>query len=132
MSQFGQGTGRNADSIATAPKERFVLIIDAKVRSNGYTLGTEDRKFLEYAVNHGKALQGQGFDKIYLVVVAPSFRESDLGKLAEYLSDSPLRGFSMITARALMRMVEESIRDRSQFSLSDFGKQMFGNKIIAS
>jgi hypothetical protein len=36
----------------------------------------------------------------------------------------------MITARALMRMVEESIRNRNQFSLSDFGKQMFGNKII--
>jgi hypothetical protein len=130
MSQLGQGTGRNADSIAAAPKERFALIIDAKVRANGYTLGTDDRKFLEYAVNHGKTLQSQGFDKVYLVVVAPSFRESDLSKLAEYLSDSPLRGVSMIAARALMRMVEESIRDRRQFSLSDFGKQIFGNKII--
>lgn len=130
VSQLGQGTGRKADSIATAQKERFALIIDAKVRANGYALGTEDRKFLEYAVKHGKALQTQGFDKIYLVVVAPSFRESDLKQLAEYLSDSPLRGISMITTRALMRMVEESIRNRSQFSLSDFGKQIFGNKII--
>ena len=98
--------------------------------SNGYKLGTEDRKFLEYAVNHGKELQSQGFDKIYFVVVAPSFRDADLEQLAKYLSDSPIRGVSMITARALMRMVEESIRNRSQFSLSDFGKQMFGNKII--
>ena len=128
--ELGQGTGRKTDSIAAAPKERFALIIDAKVRTNGYKLGTEDRKFLEYAVNHGKELQSQGFDKIYLVVVAPSFRDADLKQLAEYLSDSPMRGVSMITARALMRMVEESIRNRSQFSLSDFGKQMFGNKII--
>jgi hypothetical protein len=132
MSQLGRGTGRNADSIAAAPKERFALIIDAKLRASGYKLGTEDRKFLEYAVKHGKALQSKGFDKIYLVVVAPSFRESDLKQLAEYLSDSPLRSVSMITARALMRMVEESIRNRSQFSLSDFGKQIFGNKIIAN
>lgn len=130
VKDFGQGTGRKTDSIAIAPKERFALIIDAKVRANGYMLGTEDRKFLEYAVKHGKELQSQGFDKIYLVVVAPSFRESDLNQLAEYLSDSPLRGVSMITARALIRMVEESIRNRSQFSLSDFGKQIFGNKII--
>jgi len=130
LSQFGQGTGRNADSVASAPKERFALIIDAKVRTSGYTLGTEDRKFLEYAVKHGKALQAQGFDKIYLIVVAPSFRESDLKQLAEYLSDSPLRSISMITARALMRIVEESIRNRSQFSLSIFGKEIFGNKII--
>jgi len=132
VSQLGQGTGRNTDLIASAPKERFALIIDAKVRSNGYLLGTEDRKFLEYAVNHGKSLQSRGFDKIYLAVIAPSFRESDLRQLAEYLSDSPLRGISMITARALMRMVEESIRNRSQFALSDFGKQFFGNKIIPS
>ena len=128
--EFGQGTGRKTDSIAVATKERFALIVDAKVRTNGYTLGTEDRKFLEYAVKHGKELQSQGFDKIYLVVVAPSFRDTDLKQLAEYLSDSPMRGVSMITARALMRMVEESIRNRSQFSLSDFGKQIFGNKII--
>jgi hypothetical protein len=130
VNQFGQGTGRKADSIATAPKERFALIIDAKVRVNGYALGTEDRKFLEYAVKHGKELQTQGFDKIYLVVVAPSFRESDLKQLADYLSDSPLRGISLIPARAIMRMVEESIRDRNQFSLSDFSKQLFGNKIF--
>ena len=132
ISQFGQGMGRNADSIASAPKERFALIIDAKVRASGYTLGTEDRKFLEYAVKHGKALQSQGFDKIYLVVVAPSFRDSDLKQLAEYLSDSPLRTICMITARALVRIVEESIRNRNQFSLSDFGKQIFGNKIITN
>ena len=102
----------------------------AKARANGYVLGTEDRKFLEYAKAHGTELQSQGFDKIYLVVVASSFRDADLKQLTEYLSDSPLRGVSMITARALMRMVEESIRRRSQFSLSDFSKQMFGNKII--
>jgi hypothetical protein len=36
----------------------------------------------------------------------------------------------MITARALMRMVEESIRERSQFSLADLIKELFGNKII--
>lgn len=130
MRELGQGTGRKTDSIAVAPKERFALIIDAKVRTNGYKLGTEDRKFLEYAVNHGKELQSQGFDKIYLTVVAPFFRDTDLQQLAENLSDSPLRGVSMITARALIRMVEEIIRTRSQFSLSDFGKQIFGNNII--
>jgi hypothetical protein len=65
------------------------------------------------------------------VVVAPSFKESDLKKLTEYLSDSPIRSVDLITASALMRLVEESIRERSRFSLSDFGQQLFGNKIIA-
>src|SRR5206468_1613211 len=69
ISQLGQGTGRNADVLALAPRDRFAVIIDAKVRSAGYVLGTEDRKFLEYARSHGAELQRQGFDKIYFVVV---------------------------------------------------------------
>jgi hypothetical protein len=132
MRSLGQGTGRNPDAIALATKERFAILIDAKVRVNGYALGTEDRKFLEYAQNQGKELQRQGFEKIYLVVVGSSFRESDLKKLTEYLSESPARSVDMITAAALIRIVEESIRERSTFTLSAFEKQLFGNKIISS
>jgi hypothetical protein len=129
---LGQGTGRNPDAIALATKERFAILIDAKVRVSGYALGTEDRKFLEYALMHGKELQRQGFEKVYLVVVGSSFRESDLKKLTEYLSESPARSVDMITAAALIRIVEESIRERSTFTLSAFEKQLFGNKIISS
>ena len=132
MRPLGQGTGRNPDAIALATKERFAVLIDAKVRVNGYALGTEDRKFLEYALTHGKELQRQGFEKVYLVVVGFSFRESDLKKLTEYLSESPARSVDMISAAALIRIVEESIRERSTFTLSAFEKQLFGNKIISS
>jgi hypothetical protein len=132
MRPLGQGTGRNPDAIALATKERFAILIDAKVRVNGYALGTEDRKFLEYALTHGKELQRQGFEKVYLVVVGSSFRESDLRKLTEYLSESPARSVDMITATALIRIVEESIRERTAFTLSTFEKQLFGNKIISS
>ncbi len=131
ISTLGQGTGRKPDALALASRERFAIIIDAKVRSNGYILGTEDRKFLEYARTQGSELKRQGFENLYFVVVAPSFREGDLKKLTEYLSDSPIRSVDLITASALMRFVEESIRERSRFSLSDFGQQLFGNKIVA-
>jgi hypothetical protein len=131
MRPLGQGTGRNPDAIALATKERFAIIIDAKVRVNGYALGTEDRKFLEYALTHGKELQRQGFEKVYLVVVGFSFRESDLKKLTEYLSESPARSVDMISAAALIRIVEESIRERNTFTLSAFEKKLFGNKIIS-
>jgi len=90
ISQLGQGTGRNADVLALAPRERFAVIIDAKVRSAGYLLGTEDRKFLEYAQNHGSELQRQGFEKVYFVVVGSSFKEGDLKKLTDALSASPI------------------------------------------
>lgn len=128
---LGQGRGRNADSLAMAQRERFGLIIDAKVRSSGYVLGTEDRKFLEYAKNHGSELQRQGLERLYFVVVGPSFREQDLQKLTENLSESPIRNVILVTASALMRMVEESIQYRSGFTLFDLEKKFFGNKIIS-
>ncbi len=56
ISSLGQGTGRKPDALALAPRERFAIIIDAKIRSNGYALGTEDRKFLEYARVQGAEL----------------------------------------------------------------------------
>lgn len=127
---LGQGSGRKADALACAPKQRVALIIDAKVRSNGYVLGTEDRKFLEYVSAHGKDMQKKGYEQIYFVVVGSSFRQSDLDKLAAYLSASCIRSIAMITARALMRIVEESIRDRARFALDEFCQEIFGNKII--
>src|SRR5208282_4358692 len=132
ISSLGQGTGRKPDALALAHRERFAVIIDAKVRSGGYVLGTEDRKFLEYARAQGTELKRQGFDNLYFVVVGPSFKDGDLKKLTDYLSDSPIRSVDLITASALMRLVEESIRERSRFSLSDLGQQLFGNKIIAA
>lgn len=131
VKSMGQGTGRKADSLAIAPRERFGLIVDAKVRSSGYVLGTEDRKFLEYANHHGRELQRQGLDRLYFIVVGPSFKESDLQKLTENLSDSPIRNVILMTASALMRMVEESIQHRSAFTLLDLEKKFFGNKIIS-
>ena len=130
VSNLGQGKGRAADCLALAPRERFALVVDAKVRCEGYTLGTEDRKFLEYAVNHGKELLSKGLDKINLVVIAAAFRDRDLKQLTEYLADSPIRSVDLITAKALIRIVEESIRERRAYSLGDLDKILFGHKII--
>lgn len=54
----------NSQSAPSLSGERFAVIIDAKLRSAGYVLGTEDRKFLEYARSHGAELQRQGFEKV--------------------------------------------------------------------
>jgi hypothetical protein len=107
------------------------VIVDAKVRSGGYVLGTEDRKFLEYAHDHGAELQRQGFEKLYFVLVGPSFKDSDLKKLTAYLADSPIRSVDLITASALMRIAEDSILERSKFSLEQLGQQLFGHKMFA-
>lgn len=77
---LGQDRGRKADCLALARQESFGVIIDAKVRQDGYSLGTEDRKFLEYAVTHARELQRNGIPKVYFVIVGSEFRENDLNK----------------------------------------------------
>jgi hypothetical protein len=48
-----------------------------------------------------------------------------------YLAQSPIRSVDFITAKALMRIVEESIRYRHKFRLLELDQMLFGNKIIA-
>jgi hypothetical protein len=130
VTQLGQGAGRKADALAYARRERFAVIIDAKVRASGYVLGTEDRKFLDYATTHSREIKNQGIENIYFVVVANSFRDSDLGKLSNFVSDSALRGVTLLTVMSLLKWVEQSIRERHRFQLADLEQKFFGNKII--
>jgi hypothetical protein len=77
-------------------------------------------------------LRRQGFENLYFVVVGSSFKEGDLRKLIDALSASLMRSANLLTASALMRLVEDSIRDRSKFSLGEFERQLFAHKIIAT
>ena len=132
VQQLGQGRGRKADFLALARQDGFAVICDAKVRGEGYVLGTEDRKFLEYAGKHTRELQANGIRNVYLVVIGSAFRNSDLDKLTKYLADSPIRSVDLMTARALMRIVEDSIQERFKFRLSEIDEALFGNKIISA
>jgi hypothetical protein len=128
--ELGQGCGRVADCLAIAAAERFAVIIDAKVRRRGYTLGTDDRQFCEYATRHTRELALSGIDKVYFAVVGRGFRQQDLDKLAGFMSGTPIRSVVFIEADALMSLVNDSIRDRRQFRLDDLDRLLFGNKII--
>jgi hypothetical protein len=130
VQELGQGRGRKADCLALARQDGFGVIIDAKVRTNGYVLGTEDRKFLEYAVTHSHELLHSGLRHVYFAVIGSEFREDDLKKLTNVLAKSPIRSVDFITAKALMRMVEQSIRERFRFRLAEIDELLFGNKII--
>jgi hypothetical protein len=130
VSQLGQGKGRAPDVLAIARRVGYGVIIDAKVRREGYKLGTEDRTFHEYVVRYTLQLKNEGIDKAYLVVIASKFRESDHPKLANYLAGSDVRGIAFLSAASVMRIVEESIRDRAAFTLAEFEKVLFGSRIL--
>ena len=116
---LGQGKGRRADCLALARPERYAVIIDAKARADGFMLGTEDRKLLEYAKHHSDDLRREGIERIYLCVVSSGFREKDIDILHRSLTGSGLHGWSLWTADVLMATVERSISERSEFRLAD-------------
>jgi hypothetical protein len=128
--QLGQGCGRVADCLAVAAAERFAVVIDAKVRRKGYTLGTDDRQFCEYATRHSRELAQAGIERVYFAVVGQGFRQADLDKLAGFMTGTPIRSVLFIEAEALMRLVDDSIRRRREFRLAEIDQLLFGNKII--
>lgn len=128
--QLGQGCGRVADCLALAPAERFGVILDAKVRRDGYTLGTDDRQFCEYAARHSRELAQSGIDRVYFAVIGSGFRQYDLENLAQLMAAEPIRSVSFVEAQALMRLVNDSIAQRDQFRLIEIDRLLFGNKII--
>ncbi|MBI3843884.1 MAG: hypothetical protein HY292_04510 [Planctomycetes bacterium] len=87
---LGQGKGRAADCLAVARPDRFAVIIDAKARAEGFVLGTEDRKLLEYAKRHSDDLRREGVERVYPCVVSSSFREKDVDALRHALTGEEL------------------------------------------
>jgi hypothetical protein len=130
VEQLGQGCGRVADCLALAPADRFGVILDAKVRRSGYTLGTDDRQFCEYAARHSRELAQSGIDRVYFVVIGSGFRQHDLENLARLMAAEPIRSICFLEAHALMRLVNESIAQRDTFRLTEIDRMLFGNKII--
>ncbi|MBI3606542.1 MAG: hypothetical protein HY207_01075 [Nitrospirae bacterium] len=128
---LGQGKGRAADCLALARPDRFAVIIDAKARTEGFALGTEDRKFIEYAKLHSDGLRGEGVERVYLCIVSSAFREKDVDVLRRALTGSGLHGWSLWPADVLMTTVEKSISERSDFRLSDL-EQRFALNAVAT
>jgi len=117
--------------LAVAAAERFAVIIDAKVRRKGYTLGTDDRQFCEYATRHCRELAQAGIERVYFAVIGHGFRQVDLDKLAGYMTGTPIRIVIFIEAEALMGLVDQSISRRREFRLAEIDQLLFGNKILA-
>jgi len=94
------------------------VIVDAKAGTEGLVLGTEDRKFLEYVKRHSAQTENLGINRVYLCVVSSSFRAIDADNLRTALAGSLVRGFAMWSVASLMATVEQSIYDRSRFTLA--------------
>jgi hypothetical protein len=110
LKRFGQGTGRAADGVARCREQRWALIYDAKLRRDGFALGTEDRKFREYIEHHARALARDGVESLYFVVVSSRFQKSDLDGAHRLVRATKAKSVVLLEASALRALVDVKLR----------------------
>ena len=72
---LGQGQGRVPDGLALSLDDSYAILWDAKVRSEGYSMGTDDRAIKEYITTQSRELKRRrGLRNIYYFVISATFR----------------------------------------------------------
>ncbi|MCB0721413.1 MAG: hypothetical protein KDC42_03825 [Ignavibacteriae bacterium] len=98
--EMGSLAGRNPDGIARDARERFAVIYDAKSRKDYYTIGTDDRQFTEYILSHKKALDMQGFQTVFFLIISGRFGS---------MSPAPFQNVQLATGVTLSCITAENL-----------------------
>ncbi|MEB0277196.1 restriction endonuclease FokI C-terminal domain-containing protein [Mucilaginibacter sp. 10B2] len=125
---FGQGTGRNPDSIAKASQFGYALLIDAKARKEAYQIGTEDRKFIEYIKTHSSNLNRTGHGIIYFVIVSSEFKSITESSLKNIMTETNVVT-TLFKASTLLKLLSKKIEYPSTLNLESI-KGLFLNSGI--
>jgi Restriction endonuclease FokI, C terminal len=126
---FGQGTGRNPDSIAKASQFGYALLIDAKARKEAYQIGTEDRKFIEYIKTHSSNLNRTGHGIIYFVIVSSEFKSITESSLKNIITETNVVT-TLFKASALLKLLSKKIEYPSTLNLESIKGLFLNNGII--
>lgn len=131
IQNYGQGTGRNPDGIAKARQDRYGIIIDAKSRTEKYTIGSEDRKFIEYIRNHAPTLKDEGYEIIYFLVVSSDF--SPVSQVAQRnIAKETNVTISCLRAADLLRILAARIRFPNLLTLKKFQDLLIDGGVIST
>jgi hypothetical protein len=120
---FGQGTGRNPDSIAKATQYNYAVLVDAKARKDAYQIGTEDRKFIEYIKTHTSNLNKTGHGIIYFLIVSSEFSTVTENSIRNIVKETNVVT-TLIKASTLSKLLAKKIEYPSILNL-EILKELF-------
>jgi len=121
---LGQGQGRVPDGVAVCTDESYAILWDAKVRSNAYSMGTDDRTIREYITTQSRDLKRRGrFRNIYYLIVSSRFTDDYDDAISGIKMDTDVNEVSLVEADALVAMVETKLRAPLQVTLGPDGLQ---------
>lgn len=126
VQELGQGSGRQPDGIATAVRNDYAIIYDAKVREDGYSIATDDRAIREYIETHARQLRDQGVRRIYFAIVSSTFTNPDQGTLRELRETTAVKSIVFLSAGLLEELMVLRLRE-PYLNLDDI-RAVFGTR----
>lgn len=107
---LGQGTGREPDGLAFAPREQYCIIYDAKSRITNYSMGTDDRAIIEY-IDKVKYDYGKNFRKFYFVIVSSDFKGDEMGKIKKIKKHTGVNSIVLISTKNLLQLLNLKFKE---------------------
>jgi len=121
---MGQGKGRVQDGLALARDDNYAILWDTKVRSNGYSMGTDDRTIREYITTQSRELKRKRLLKnIYYLIISSRFADDFDDAIRSIKMETDVSEVSLVEADALVEMVDAKLRAPLQITLGPDGLQ---------
>lgn len=129
---LGQGQGRVPDGIAFAHDESYAILWDAKIRTDGYSIGTDDRTIREYITTQSRDLKKRrSLRNIYYLIISSTFANDYDDTIRSIKMETNVNEVSLVEVDALVAMVDIKLREPLQLTLGPDGLQrLFSNSGI--
>jgi hypothetical protein len=130
---MGQGNGRVLDGSAAAYDDSYTILWDAKSRSNGYSMGTDDRTIREYITTQSKELKRRrSLKNIYYLIISSSFANDFDEEIRSIKMETDVNEVLLMEVSALVSMVDAKLRDPTITLGSDGFQRLFSSSGIIS
>ena len=121
---MGQGQGRVPDGLALDMDDSYALLWDAKVRTNGYSMGTDDRTIRDYITTQSRELKKRhSLRNIYYLIISSSFTNDYDDPICSLKMETHVSEVCLIEAESLVAIVDAKLHDPHQVTLGPDGVQ---------
>ena len=121
---LGQGMGRVQDGQAVAVDDHYAVLWDAKARTDGYRMGTDDRTIRQYIETQSRSLKrGRAIRNIYYLIISSGFSDEFDELIRTLKMETNVNEVCLIEAAALVAIVDQKLRSPLAISLGSDGIQ---------
>ncbi len=128
---MGQGNGRVPDGSAAAKDDDYIILWDSKIRSDGYSMGTDDRTIREYITTQSREFKKRRhYKNIYYAIISSNFVSDYDEAIRSIKMETDVNEVLLMEASALVSMVDAKLRDPSVTLGSDGFQRLFSSSGI--